>query len=112
LGTRHRRTVHRELLGLAPAERQFLEETLHQHFSAVESFRTAGFFETNQPLTGTALAATRFLIPSPPEDEVKRREEELLASVQGALGEERWPLVQVRLMTPHGFGGLGLVPGG
>jgi hypothetical protein len=87
----------RELLGLTPAECQSLEETLHRHFAAVERFKTGVLFETNQPLKETAVAATGFVIPPLPEDDVKQRANELQAGLQSALGEERWPLVQVKL---------------
>jgi RNA polymerase sigma factor (sigma-70 family) len=90
----------RELLGLAPAERQSLEETLHRHFTDVERKREVELYETNK-LSATQLpdpdvAVKVFVVPTLPKDEMKQRLDQLLAEVRVILGEERWPLVQAR----------------
>jgi RNA polymerase sigma factor (sigma-70 family) len=87
-----------ELLGLTPAERQSLEETLHRHFADVERRREAGIYETNRNSAGQVVDPARpaklFVVPRLPEDEVKQRSDQLLAELRGILGDERWLLVQ------------------
>ncbi len=87
----------RELMGLTSAECQSLEETLHRHFADLERGRQAAVFETNQPSSGLVLAGKAFFIPPLPEDELKRSNDQLLAALRSALGEERWPLVQIKI---------------
>jgi len=87
----------RELMGLTSAECQSLEETLQRHFAELEQARQAAVFETNQPSSGLVLAAKTFFIPPLPEDELKRSNDQLLAALRSALGEERWPLVQIKI---------------
>ena len=94
----------RELMGLTSAECQSLEETLHRHFADLEAARQAAVFETNQPSSGLFLAGTTFLIPPLPEDELKRSNDQLLAALRSALGEERWPLVQTKIDGINGGG--------
>jgi hypothetical protein len=91
------RPYARELMGLTPAECQSLEETLHRHFADLERARQAAVFETNQPSRGLVLAGKTFLIPPLPEDELKRINDQLLEALRSALGEERWPLVQIKI---------------
>ncbi len=90
------RPYARELLGLTLAERQSLEAALHEHFLALEGSRAAFLIETNKPLSGSAVAARKFILPPPPDDERDRRAKQLLAELSSVLGEERWPLVETR----------------
>jgi RNA polymerase sigma factor (sigma-70 family) len=89
------RPYARELLGLTGAERQSVEAALHEHFLALE--RAAFLIETNKPLSGSAVAARKFILLPPPEDERDRHAKQLLAGLSSVLGEERWPLVEPRL---------------
>ncbi len=99
------RPYARELMGLTPSERQSVEAALQRHFADLERDREAGIYETNKPPRhDLVLAAKLFVAPALPEDAVKRRADQLLAELPGILGEERWPLVQVRLKeAPGGY---------
>src|SRR5262249_47204456 len=59
--------------------------------------------ETNRPLIGRELATIVFDMPALLADEAKQRADEMLTDVRVALGEERWPIVQVRLNKPGGI---------
>src|SRR5208337_348902 len=45
-----------ELMGMTPAERQSVEESLHRHFADMEGKIEAGIYETNKPLSGLIVA--------------------------------------------------------
>jgi hypothetical protein len=92
----------RELMGMTPSERQSVEETLQRHFADVEGRVEAGIYETNSPRRGRfpsgAVAATAFVVAL--GDEAKHPADQTLRELRGILGEERWPLVQVKLDDP------------
>ena len=96
----------REVMGMTPAERQAVEATLQRHFADVEDRLAAEISETNTPAPGripAAVVASRvFVVPGLPGDKAKQRADQMLAEVRGLLGEERWPLVQVRLQQQRG----------
>jgi RNA polymerase sigma factor (sigma-70 family) len=86
----------RELMGMTPSERQSVEDVLHRHIADVEELLAAGIQETNQPLSGRVVASTKFFLPDL-GDEEKQRTDRMLTTIRGILGEERWPLVKVKL---------------
>jgi hypothetical protein len=89
----------RELLGLTPAERQSLEETLHRHFLEVEARRANLLYETNSPASPssqTALATTTFVTPDLGDD-AKQLAGKTIDELHRLLGEERWPLIDPML---------------
>jgi RNA polymerase sigma factor (sigma-70 family) len=104
----------RELMGLTPSERQSVEAALHRHFAEVDERLAAGIYETNTTRPGripdAAVAATVFVFPEL-GDEAKQPADQRLPEVRRILGEERWPLVQVRLEDGpgHSFAGADLV---
>lgn len=87
----------RELLGLTPAEREHLETTLRDHFDFIDVLLDARTHETNQAarfaVPSSAVAAVVWATP-PMGDEIKTRGDQLLNSLEAALGNERWPLVK------------------
>ena len=90
----------RELMGVTPSERQALEAMLHRHFADVEGRLAAGVYETNKPLSGRfpdAVVASKVFVLPELGNEAKQRADQMLAELRGILGEERWPLVQIRL---------------
>jgi hypothetical protein len=89
-------------MALTPAERQSLVETLHRHIADVEGAMAAGIYETNKPSSGRVVATRLFALPGLGDDEAKRRGDQTLTMLRGILGEERWPLVQVRLDGQRG----------
>ena len=99
----------RELMGLTPAERQSVEETLHRHFADMDERSALGIQETNSPLSGRMVAGRVFFYSMPGNDR-KQYVDKTLAVERGILGEERWPLVQARLEDrgARGFGVLSL----
>lgn len=102
------RPYARELLGMTPAERESVEDTLHRYLAEMEGRLAAGMYETNNPDIvshwpgGQALGGKVFGIHAMAEEDVKPRAERLLAEVRGMIGEERWPVVQVRLNGQQG----------
>jgi RNA polymerase sigma factor (sigma-70 family) len=96
----------RELMGLTASERESVEQALRRSFAEVESKLGAGILETNVTSPGripnTALAARVFIVPGLLEEEAQQRGDKMLAEVGGILGEERWPLVEARLLERRG----------
>src|SRR5262249_19101031 len=82
----------RELIGLTSAERQAVATTLQRQLSDVD----ARIYETNLPVTG-AIVARRLFVLSGSREEANRIEDLMLAELHNLLGEDRWPLVAVRL---------------
>jgi RNA polymerase sigma factor (sigma-70 family) len=93
----------RELLGMTPAERQVLEDTLRRHLADLEGQLAAGMYETNDPdpvnawPDGQVLAGKVFGFTDMPDEDMKTRGDQLLSELRGLIGEERWPIIQTRL---------------
>jgi RNA polymerase sigma factor (sigma-70 family) len=85
-----------ELLGLTPAERGAVEDVLRRHSADLNHGREAGIYETNRT-SAAGESARSFVLPAVTADEVKERGDRMLAELRGVLGEERWPLVEIRL---------------
>jgi RNA polymerase sigma factor (sigma-70 family) len=96
----------RELMGLTASEREAVEEALRQSFAEVESKLDAGIHETNVTSPGripdTALAARVFIVPALLDEEAKQPGDKMLAEVRSIVGEDRWPLVEARLLEERG----------
>src|SRR5262245_48100221 len=92
----------RELMGMTPSEHQAVEASLQRHLADVQARWAAGIQETNEPLGGEVVTNKVFVVPKLPEDEVKERQDQLLAELRGLLGEERWPLAEVRFQERRG----------
>jgi len=90
-----------ELMGMTPAERRAVEDALRLHSGDLDRAREAGIYETNRTKSGQQLATDEtekiFVLPAVPKDELKARGDRMLAELRGLLGEERWPLVEIRL---------------
>jgi RNA polymerase sigma factor (sigma-70 family) len=86
----------RELMGLTASERASLEASLHRHFTDVEERWAAEIQETNLPLSGRVVASRKFNLSPPADGEIAPHKDQMLAEVRGIVGEERWPLVEVR----------------
>jgi hypothetical protein len=92
----------RELMGLSPSERQAVEETLHRHFADVNRKLAAGISEIHRPLSGGEVTNCVFDMPEFRPEEAKQQLDDMLADVRAVLGDERWPIVQVRLKKAPG----------
>jgi hypothetical protein len=90
----------RELMGLTPQERETAEAALQKYFTAMDSLMASSRYETNRAtfahVSGSALASEAFGLPAL-GDTVKQYSDELQASLQTDLGEERWPMVERQL---------------
>ncbi|MBI3850381.1 MAG: sigma-70 family RNA polymerase sigma factor [Verrucomicrobia bacterium] len=86
----------RELMGMTPVEQQAMEAALGRHFADVEERVTAGIQETNLPVADNVLARRSFALSPLPEDEMRPRRDQILAEVQGVVGNERWPVVEAK----------------
>src|SRR6185503_7841639 len=88
-------------LPISPAERRALEDALRLHSGDLDRAREAGIYETNRTKSGQQLATDEtskiFVLPAVPKDELKARGDRMLAELRGLLGEERWPMVEIRL---------------
>ena len=98
----------RELMGMTPSERQSLEQTLQRHFADQEEMKgrmQAVIYATNRPSHGSfpdaVVASNVFVLPGL-GDEGKQRADQMVAELRGILGEERWPLVQIRFSDKRG----------
>jgi hypothetical protein len=90
----------RELLGLTPAQRQALEETLRPVAEAQYGDK-AEAYERDNPLGGQVIASKIFA--DQPSGKVgaesEQRFAQLLADIRGILGEERWLVLPVRFTS-------------
>jgi hypothetical protein len=86
-----------ELLGLTPAQRQAMEDTLRPVGEAQSGEKAEGY-ERDNPLSGRMLASKTFTDePSGNAGpEAEQRFAQMLAEIRGILGEERWPVLPAR----------------
>jgi RNA polymerase sigma factor (sigma-70 family) len=94
----------RELLGLGPAERQTIEETVHRHFLEVESRRANLIYETNRTSSSEmALPTTTFITPG--LDNGKELAQQALDELHGQIGEQRWQMIAAWLERQSHYSG-------
>jgi hypothetical protein len=88
----------RELLGLDPAERQTLEDTL-QRVAEIQRGPKADAYEWRKPASGRVLAASAFTAQPPGEvgTEAEQHLTEMLVEIRDVLGNERWPAMPSRV---------------
>jgi RNA polymerase sigma factor (sigma-70 family) len=102
------RSEARELLGLAPEERQQFEAALEKHFGTVDSLTETVMVQTNAAgkvqvantsfnIPSGVLASQAWLVPAL-GDRVQASAEELQSTLQDLLGPERWPLVKSKFV--------------
>jgi RNA polymerase sigma factor (sigma-70 family) len=88
-----------ELMGMTLAERRAVEDAVRRHYADLDRGREAGIYETNRSGQQLAIGETAktFGLPAVPKEELQARGNWMLAELRGLLGEERWPLVEIRL---------------
>lgn len=86
-----------ELLGLTPEEREQVENTLQQHFVAMDKLVESHVYETNQSqrlrVPDSALDSKIFVVPAL-GDEARALGNQLEAAFKSTLGVERWNWIQ------------------
>jgi len=90
----------RELLGLTPAQRQALEDTLRP-VAEVQYGEKVEVYERDNPLSGRMFASRVFFNKPSGQvgEEADQRFTQMLTEIRGILGEERWPALPARFRS-------------